>query len=357
MYYIENWDKIQKRFEEFWARENHDRPIISIKAPKNRQTAGKLPSFATLKERWLDTEYMLQEANLQFQNTFYAGEAFAALNPNLGPDLFAACYGTELEFGEDTSWAIHSMTDSEVEEYKGLVIEKQGFYYQKILEMTRAAVEDGKDKYVVGVTDLHPAADALVSLRGPETLCIDTIDNPQFVRKATLDLFEGFKQIFTDLCDITTKYQKGTTNWMGIWHPKRWYVTSCDFCCMISTDMFEDLFMEELEKELDFLDASIFHLDGPGALRHLDRLLQIEKLKGIQWVYGAGQPTASHWLEVLKKIQNAGKLIQVAVEPQELDVMLENLAPEGVMYVINADSEDQAKELMKKAEQYKRKVF
>ena len=63
---------------------------------------------------------------------------------------------------------------------------------------------------------------------------------------------------------------------MGIWHPGRWYPTCCDFSCMISTQMYEELVVGELLEELDFLDASIYHLDGPDALKHLDRLLAID---------------------------------------------------------------------------------
>jgi hypothetical protein len=123
---------------------------------------------------------------------------------------------------------------------------------------------------------------------------------------------------------------------------------------MISTQMYEELVVGELLEELDFLDASIYHLDGLDALKHLDRLLAIDKLKGIQWVYGAGQPTASHWIPVLKKIQDAGKMIQIDVVPEELDIMLENLKPEGVMYTINARTEEEGRALMKKVERYKR---
>ena len=118
--------------------------------------------------------------------------------------------------------------------------------------------------------------------------------------------------------------------------------------------MYEELVVGELLEELDFLDESIYHLDGPDALKHLDRLLAIDKLKGIQWVYGAGQPTASHWIPVLKKIQDAGKMIQIDVVPEELDIMLENLKPEGVMYTINARTEEEGRALMKKVERYKR---
>ncbi|HEY5584962.1 MAG TPA: trimethylamine corrinoid protein 2 [Ruminiclostridium sp.] len=352
MLYKENFDKIKVRFEEYWAKENHDRPIVSITAPKQNKMALDYPKHISLRDRWLDTEYMIKQANVQMQNTYFGCEAFPMLSPNLGPDAFSAFYGTPIEFGEHTSWSIHNIEDPD--EHKQFVLEKEGFYYKKMIEMTKAAVEDGKDKYIVAITDLHPGADALVAMRGPEELCIDTIERPEYINKGALELFNGFRTVCDELYDISTKYQQGSSNWMGIWHPKKWYVTSCDFCCLISPNKFEELIIPELYEELDYLDASMFHLDGPGALKHLDRLLQIDKLNGIQWVYGDGQPTASHWLEVLRKIQNAGKMIQVSVAPEELDIMLESLNPEGVMFNVHAKNDEEAKQLEEKVLKFKR---
>lgn len=221
--------------------------------------------------------------------------------------------------------------------------------------MTKDIVEDSKGDYIVGVTDLHTGADGLVALRGPENLCYDVMDEPEIIKKGVMELLLGFKKIMDELHTLTQKYQKGTTNWMGIWNPEKWYVTSCDFSCMISENMYKELILPELLEEINYLDASMYHLDGPGALKHLDTLLSIEKLKGIQWVYGAGQPTASHWIPVLKKIQKAGKLIQVDIVPEDLDILLKELEPEGVMYQTWCSSEDEAKAILKKVESYNRK--
>ena len=97
MLYCNNWDKIMVRYKEYWALENHDRPILSIRAPK-KDAQSRAECFpGSLKEQWMDTEYMIKSNNREMQNTYYGGEAFPALNPNLGPDYFAACYGTELQ--------------------------------------------------------------------------------------------------------------------------------------------------------------------------------------------------------------------------------------------------------------------
>ncbi|MBC8060625.1 MAG: trimethylamine corrinoid protein 2, partial [Clostridiaceae bacterium] len=80
----------------------------------------------------------------------------------------------------------------------------------------------------------------------------------------------------------------------------------------------------------------------------------LENLNGIQWVYGAGQPTAAHWIPELKKIQNAGKLIHIDVVPEDLDVLLKELKPEGVMYNVICSNEDDARDILKMVENYKK---
>lgn len=353
MRYCANWEAISRRYEAYWARENHDQPILNIVAPNQKEAP--LPSHGgDHRARWMDTQYNIEQANWHMRNTFYAGDAYPAYNPDLGPDFFAACYGAPIEFGESTSWAIHTIDDAQADAQEFPEFDTQNQYYKKMLEMTRAAAQDGRDKYIVGITDIHPGVDALVSMRGPAKLCMDVYDRPEFIKRGAQHFVPGYKRLVDELYDITTQYQRGSANWMGIWHPGKWYVTSCDFICMIAPDMFEPFITDVLLQELDFLDASIFHLDGPDALRHLDTLLAIPSLKGIQWVYGAGQPTAWHWLEVLRKIQRAGKCIQVNATAQELPVLLENLEPQGVMYNIYAPDADAARALTQMAQRHKK---
>lgn len=358
MLYCTDWEKKQKRYLEFWARENHDRPLLDIRVTKDHLTSPEPTSHhKTIKDLWMDTDYIIKRTNWAMQNTLYLGEAFPIMNPNLGPDYFAAGYGVELEFGMHTSWAKPFYSDHDAETYHEMVLDMQNKYYKKMEEITRAAVEDGKDKYLVGITDLHPGADALVSLRGPENLCYDIYDNPRFVKQGILDMFPGFVQVYDHLYNLTTKYQKGSTCWMPIWHPERWYVVSCDFSCMVSESTYEEMIVKEIEMEVNELDASMYHLDGPDALRHLDRILEIPNLNGIQWVYGVGQQTASHWIPVIQKIQAAGKCLYINVTASELEFMLQTVRPEGVLYSVDGvKNEEHARSLLKMAEQYTRKL-
>jgi len=114
---------------------------------------------------------------------------------------------------------------------------------------------------------------------------------------------------------------------------------------MISNEMFREFFLPGIVKECRQVDASIYHLDGPNALRHLDSLLEIPELNAIQWVYGAGRGRATDWIPVYQRCQAAGKGIQLLIEPDELETIIEHLRPEGVwlaIYVPHAQAAEDA---------------
>ncbi len=339
-----NWEETKKRYVEYWNRENHDRPLISVKAPKESCKYIKVPE--RIDDCFLDPEYVISAGRASLESTYFGGEAYPILWPNLGPDIFGAFYGLDLKFAPGTSWAIHRFA-----EYDNLHFIEDS-WYKKIKEMTKAMLTDSKGDYFVGITDLHTGTDGLASITGPQKLCIDMIDNPDSVKKGVDILFEGFKKVVNETYEMSLNYQTGSTNWLGVWHPGKWYVTSCDFSCMISNNMFKEFVLPELLNEIKHLDASIYHLDGPGALKHIDSLLDIAELKGIQWVYGAGQPSAKHWIPILKKIQNKGKLIHVSVTPDDITPLIENLRPEGVMFELWCSSEQEANDILKYVEKH-----
>jgi hypothetical protein len=346
---IRDYEKLRKSWLEYWARENHDRPIMSLTAQADSRTGGKITPPDTLFERWTDAEYIEKAFRIHIQNTYFAGEAFPVLNANLGPDQIGAVCGCGVEFGKDTSWALHNVTDWEKE--PPIRFNEKNVWWRRIESMTRYFAACANGDYLVGVTDLHPGTDALVSLRGPEELCLDLTDCPEEVNKRIDEVFSVYREIFDRLCAIVAPYQEGAANWTGIWHPgKRWYPVCSDFSCMVGANDFERFVIPGLMREIDYLDASIYHLDGPGALRHLERILEIDKLGGVQWVYGDGLPTARFWIDVLKKIQTAGKLIQIHCVPGDIPDLCEALDCEGLNIVCHTKSPKDADDLISAAE-------
>lgn len=343
-----DFDKLAKRYELLWNKENHDRPLITLFAPReNIDWSGFPKAPEDVRKRWTDAEFLIRRHRFYMQNTtLYLGEAFPQTWVNLGPDILGAICGCEIEFGEDTSWAVHTFGEGDLAK-KDIRFDPENKWFRALCELTQAFVEDSKGEYVVGVTDLHSGLDGITSLRGPENVCLDLFDSAEEVKKANFQICEVFKQVYESQYSAVTKYLPYTTNWMNIFSADREYVTSCDFSCLISKDMYSEFVLPELLQELEFLDSSIYHLDGVAALTHLDTLCSLPALKGIQWVPGSGQKPMREWIDVLQKIQNSGKMIDITVEPEDVKILCEHLDPEGVMMHCTVRSREEGENLLK----------
>ena len=106
--------------------------------------------------------------------------------------------------------------------------------------------------------------------------------------------------------------------------------------------------MDEILSEIEYLDYSIYHLDGVEALQHLDLLLEIPKLNAIQWVSGARfeKESISRWFPLYQKIQAKKKSIIVYPKVEEIPLVLKNLKPEGLLIQVGCSSEDEARAVM-----------
>ena len=57
-------------------------------------------------------------------------------------------------------------------------------------------------------------------------------------------------------------------------------------------------------------------------------------MRGIQWIPGDGQPAPEHWLSLLKRIRDGGKLCQVFVRPEGALKIVRTLGGRGFLFVI-----------------------
>ncbi|MCK6474418.1 MAG: hypothetical protein L6R28_22095 [Planctomycetes bacterium] len=342
------------RMAAWWEGEILDRPAVQVRAPRRKKIPVPQKQHPNQRARWMDAEFSVDRANAHIANTYYAGELLPTFWPNLGPDYLAACLGVELTFAEDTSWSHPILKKWELQ--PAWSIHPGNPYMNAVCAMTRYALETYSGKFIVGHTDLHPGGDLASALRGPQQLCVDVLEEPERV----LELMEQLRPFFYEAYDAQHRImleqgQTLTTAWLPLFAEGRYYIPSNDFSCMVSPEMFKRFFLTEIEEEVRWLDRSIYHLDGPQAVRHLDALLAIEKLDAVQYVYGAGARPATKWLHVYKRIQDAGKNLHVAVEPHEIKTFMENLRPDGVMLSTWAESEEHADAIVAQVAQWPRR--
>lgn len=351
---IPDWEMRIKRQDAFWSREILDRPVVIIYFPdKNSKVkASFMKTYSNEKERWLDSERIADAALYNTGNTVYCGDALPVAWPNLGPEVFSAFFGMDMEYSKTTSWGIQNLHDwSEAATIK---FSKDSFYWKKLIEITDILLDKGKGIFYTGYSDLHPGGDAIAAFRDPLNLNLDMIDFPEEVNKLLRYIDDVFEEVFNFFVDKLQDAGQPVCSWPGIVSSKRWHVPANDFSCMISKQMFDDVFLPGIVRECRIAEASIYHLDGPQALKHLDSLLQIKELNAIQWVYVENSGRAPDWLHVYKRCQNAGKGVQLWISADELDIIMENLKPEGVwLNIKGVEDEEAASFIIRKLSKWK----
>lgn len=340
MIYKEDWEKSRNRWNAWWNREVLDRPTIWITAPKANVKRRMIKQPEDLIDRWTNVEYILETTEEKIRCTFWGGEAVPNFWPNLGPNFFSAILGSELHFAEDTSWVEPFINDWK--NFHGLHFDPENKWWKLMSKIIKEGARKGKDRFLVAIPDLHGGGDAIAGIRGTENLCIDLIQYPEKILECKEFMKELWFNVYEELYKITTSEgQEGTYSWLG-WAPGKTCPLQEDLLALISPDMFSNFFIDIIKEQVNYLDYSIFHLDGPECLPHLDLLLEIPGLHGIQWEPGDGHRPMTRWISLLKKIQNAGKVLWINIDIKELDVILSELSPNGLMVVTEASSQEEA---------------
>jgi len=328
--------KVLQRFEAWWQCELIDRPLVTlgVRADASPKRPWPARQHATLRDRWMDAEYAVDCAEASMDGQAFFAESVPAYHPNLGPDVCATLFGCELEFGEQTSWSVP--VAKSIRDVPRMEPDFQCLYWQTLRRMTDLSIERGKGKWITGITDLHMDGDLLAALRDPQELALDMADDLEGVAAACEHVTQFYPAIYEDLYGRIAAAAQPTTTWLPYLHAGKAYVTSCDFICMISPKMFQRAILPSIVEEMRYLERNVFHLDGPGALRHLDALLELEELDGLQWVYGAGNGPSAKWIDVYKKAQAAGKCLQIAAEDLSVARAIgEQIRPEGVWFTVS----------------------
>ncbi|MEI6219178.1 MAG: hypothetical protein WCP86_09785 [bacterium] len=336
-------DRILDRYEMTFARENHDRPLLHITYPSGIHKEAP-PAPTGIRERYLNFDWQVDNADAWIQGTAFLHEGFPGMWCNLGPDVLTAYTGSELEFAVDTVWAKSRIKDWKDE--PPLLFQRDGFYWKQMEKFLALAAERGEGKWLVGSGDLHSNADALSALRGPENLLLDLYDNPCEIHKRLAEMHQVFLEVLDAHFKIIHPRAKGlNSSWLSAMCRGRYATIQNDFCYMIGPAMFDEFFKDYVEKEASSLDRAIYHLDGPGAIPHVDSICASSSLDAIQWIPGPGGPghaAQSDYMNLLKKIQKLGKGLWLYGSPEHCLKMARELRPEGCMYNCGLESKGEA---------------
>ena len=224
--------------------------------------------------------------------------------------------------------------------------------------IARECVALSEGNYFVGYPDLIENFDTLAALRGNKNLLFDLIDRPDWVKAKLWEINAAFFAAYDRLREIIV-CEDGSSVFaaFAIWGPGRVAKVQCDASAMLSPDMFAEFVLPPLKAQCDWLDQSMFHLDGGQCLVHLDHLLAIDSLQAIEWTPHPGVPLGGdpHWYPLYRRILDAGKSVQIiGVQPGDVAPLLDAIGSNGVCIMTGYTTEDEAAETLRIVDRFRR---
>lgn len=302
------------------------------------------------KEAWWFNEQLQVDLFIKsIEGKRFHGETFPVYFPNLGPDVYAAFYGANLEFGDVTSWSEPFVRDWEqVDQIK---LDMNNRYFKKLEDLTTHALERCESKFLVGYTDFHPGLDCVAAWRDPQQLCIDMIDNPEQVKRLADLSIADYELIYDHFDRMLKDSEQLSVSWMGIPTYGRMHIASCDFSTLISPAHFTEYGLPILKREAKTMTHTIFHVDGKGVARHLDAILSVPEVHAIQWVQGVGNDyPIMQWTKLIKDLQAKSVPVIVDLSLTELNEFVETMDPHGLFLWIATENEEQELDILKRME-------
>jgi len=310
----DRWDKVKSVYQQWWGGEL-DRPIIPIvligRDPGRPKPDAPFLSQATCHDLSIPVEELINRLDYELSTCVYLGDSFPYFNMDVfGPGVIAAYLGGRLDNASGQVWFYPPSDDIPIQEIT-FEFDSNNKWFQRTIEIYKAGMERWNGMVLMGMTDIGGNLDVLSSFLPGERLLLDLIDHPDEVKRLLWEAHTAWHQYYAAVNQVLDGVNPGYSDWSSIFSDKPIYMLQSDFSYMIGPKMFDEFVKPELDETCKKLPRSFYHLDGVGQIPHLDSLLEIDELDGVQWVPGDGKPDPGHWPEIHHKIYKAGKKIQI----------------------------------------------
>ncbi len=307
------WDKLKETYKLWWNGEL-ERSIIPVVLTGGSSDRVKpnapLLSQQTCNDLSVPAEEIIDRLDYELSTREYLGDAFPFVGMDVfGPGVVASFLGAKLDNSSGSVW-FHPVEELPIKDIH-FEYDSDNKWLLRIKDICTAAMEKWQGNVLVGMSDLGGAVDILSTFRPGEKLIFDFYDHPEEVKRLVNEIHDLWFKFYQEINEVLQPVNPGYSDWSGIYSSEPSYIFQCDFCYMIGPDMFKEFVKPELSDSFINLPRSFYHLDGPGELVHVDSLLSVDELDGIQWIPGAGNPGCTEWLDLYRKIRNAGKKLQI----------------------------------------------
>ena len=347
-----NLEETKQRYINWW---NHKGIILNMwehfqEGVKPHADVPMPPAPRDLNQKWFDPEWRAEYLDWYVAHSSLMADILPVANTQLGPGSLAAILGGVFEGGEDTIW-IHPDPN-----YKDdIVFDPNHPNYLLHKALLKACKEKAQGHYYVGMPDLMEGLDVLAAIKGTDKVLLDTVMQPELLEHQMQQINDIYFRVFDELYDIIREGDEMAFCYFSSWAPGKMSKLQSDISTMISVDDYRRFVQPFIREQCQKIDYTLYHLDGVGAMRHLDALLEIEELNAIQWTPGVGEPQGGSpkWYDLYKKILAHGKSVMACwVTLDELRPLLDNIGGDGVHLEMDFHNEREVEQAMRIIEKY-----
>jgi len=351
--YKPDWEETKQHYLAWWAHEAFGRCGLSLYAPLAVRPVSAPPAQpADPIDCWVDLDYVTARNKYYHENTFYGGEALPHWSGGYaGQNSLATYLGCPITLDRETGW-IDPILFGDDWDVTSLKIDRESYWWRYNVALLQRSVKEARGKSLPVIGAFGGPGDTLAWLRGSQQMLLDVALEPERVLAAEHYLMDLWIEVYQFTYQIVHEAAEGSTGWFGLWSPGKFYASQCDFSYMISPRMFERLFIPVIERQTQYLDDTVYHVDGVCAFAHVPALLELPRLQALQILPGAGKPSPLCYLDTLKLVQAKGKNLHITIPPEEIEPALSLLSARGLFIDSWCASEEQARDLLKKAEKW-----
>jgi len=346
-----NWSETKQHFSDWWRHQGMVLTTGCFPAVKPHETVADPGGPATGPDDHSyyhkTPDWRARVNHWHLSRHDYLADALPLVHTDIGPGSLALLLGSTPQFAPTTVWFEPTMQyEDEPENIPPFHFDPENYWW-KIHEQTMCeCTKLSNGKYAVGCPDLIENIDIIAALREPEVLLLDMIERPEWVEEKVWEINQVWFEAYSRIYDII-KLDDGSSCWgaFGLWGPGTTAKVQCDASAMFSPVMFRRFVVPALTAQCEWLDNSMFHLDGHQCICHLDHLLEIDALDAIEWtpdptVSGGG---SSVWYPLYRRILAAGKSVQaIGVKLDEVIPLLDAVGSKGMYISVNSDGDRDA---------------
>jgi len=347
----------KQRIDAWWAGEVTDRAAIMVSARRKPVFEFNPIPAPDIHAWWTDPEYLISRIAQNLASKYTAAESFPVLYPVLTGLVSITCKycGCEnIYIGSETTWSKPYLKN--LSGRPPIRFDENNEWWQiteRLMKACAGFIREYDLECFMGLPDLNGPTEVASGIRGAQEFSIDFYDEPDeivpFIREVQDVWFEAFRRTSA----ISNEFG-GYFTWMGIWSELPAVDLQSDVSCLLSKAMFDAKMLPFIEEQTNAIARTVYHLDGPDAVRHLDSLLDLPNLDAIQWVQGSGAGMMSEWVDLLKRIQAGGKNLYIDCAADEVEFLMSELSSRGLLISTDCGSVEEADTLVKNVAKWTR---